>query len=95
VHHGGEGTAMNALVAGLPQLVIIHGPNHASAAALEGRGVGLVCLPGEATGARVWESLRRVLEEPGFRAAAHEVRDEIAALPPPSELVPRLAALAS
>jgi UDP:flavonoid glycosyltransferase YjiC (YdhE family) len=95
VHHGGAGTTMNALVAGVPQLVLPHGADqHVNAAAVQQRGVGLSHLPGDADPATVGPSLRRLLTEPAFSKAADEVRTEIAELPPPADMVPSLEELA-
>jgi UDP:flavonoid glycosyltransferase YjiC (YdhE family) len=95
VHHGGAGTTMNALVAGVPQLVLPHGADqHVNAAAVQQRGVGLSHLPEEADPATVSRSLQRLLAVPAFSQTADEVRREIAELPPPSEMVPRLEELA-
>jgi UDP:flavonoid glycosyltransferase YjiC (YdhE family) len=95
VHHGGAGTTMNALVAGVPQLVLPHGADqHVNAAAVQQRGVGLSHLPEDADPATVSRSLQRLLAEPAFSQAADEVRTEIAELPPPGEMVPSLEELA-
>ena len=47
----------------------------------------------EADAATTAQSLRSLLSESAFARAAAEVRDEIAVMPPPAELVPRLVAL--
>jgi UDP:flavonoid glycosyltransferase YjiC (YdhE family) len=91
VHHGGAGSTMNALVAGVVQLVLPHGADQfANAAAVQRRGVGLSHLPGEADPSTLRRSLHRLLAEPEFFQAADEVSREIAALPPPAEMVLRL-----
>jgi UDP:flavonoid glycosyltransferase YjiC (YdhE family) len=96
IHHGGAGTTMNALVAGLPQLVLPHDLEHdMNASGVERRGIGLTTTPEQADAATVGHLLQRILEEPGFRQAAAEVRKEIVAQPPPAALVPRLTALAT
>ena len=94
VHHGGAGTTMNALVAGVPQLVLPHAADqYANAAAVARRGVGLPHRVEEMDAATAGRSLRDLLTEPSFDRAAADVRDEIAAAPPPAEVIPRLAAL--
>jgi UDP:flavonoid glycosyltransferase YjiC (YdhE family) len=91
IHHGGAGTTMNALVAGVPQLVLPHGADqHVNAAAVQQRGVGLSHLPADADPATAGASLQRLLADPTFSQAADDVRTEIAALPPPAEMVSRL-----
>jgi UDP:flavonoid glycosyltransferase YjiC (YdhE family) len=95
IHHGGAGTTLNALVAGVPQLVLPHGADqHVNAAAVQQRGVGVSHLPGDADPATVGASLQRLLADPAFSRAADDVRKEIAALPPPAEMVFRLEELA-
>jgi UDP:flavonoid glycosyltransferase YjiC (YdhE family) len=82
-------------VAGVPQLVLPHGADqHVNAAAVQQRGVGLSHLPEDADPATVGCSLQRLLAEPAFSQVADEVRREIAELPPPAEMVPRLEELA-
>jgi UDP:flavonoid glycosyltransferase YjiC (YdhE family) len=91
VHHGGAGTTMNALVAGVPQLVLPHGADqHMNAAAVERRGVGISHRPDAADVELLWAALRRLLHDPEIRRAVDEVRLEIAGLPPPAEVLLRL-----
>ena len=91
VHHGGSGTVLTALAAGLPQLVV-PGPGdralHARLVAERGAGLGLP-LDRLAT-----SSLERLVGDTALRAAAREVAAEIAAMPHPRELVGPLAELA-
>ncbi|WP_274648860.1 nucleotide disphospho-sugar-binding domain-containing protein [Paenibacillus humicola] len=95
VHHGGAGTTMNAIVAGVPQLILPHGADqHINAAAVRQRGAGLSMLPEEASAETVRHSLQRLLDEPGFTQASQEVSRENESQTPPSEIVPRLLALA-
>ena len=92
VHHGGSGSTLTSLVAGVTQLVL---PSMAdqpiNAELVANRGVGLAGTHDEVTPA----VLRRLLEDEDLRGAAHEVRDEIAGLPSPADLVPTLVKLAS
>lgn len=90
VSHGGFGTTMTALSAGLPQVVV---PLFASdqfdnAERIDAIGAG-VCLDGgpEAAG-RLPNALDSVLQEPGFRTVARRLADEIAALPDAAAAVP-------
>lgn len=92
VHHGGGGTFGNALLHGVPQLVV---PDHVWDTTLTGqhlaeRGMGLCVLPGEYTPAILRENLVRLLEEPSFRAAAEEARKEAEATPSPNDVVRQL-----
>jgi len=96
VHHGGSGTCFNALVAGVPQLAVPHaGDQFVTAAAISSRGVGLVSDPGSGDVAAIRSLLQQLLEGEGPRAAAADVRAEIAAMPPPVDAVGWLTALAS
>jgi hypothetical protein len=47
----------------------------------------------EVDAATAGRSLHRLLTEPAFARAAAEVRNEIAAMAPPPEIIPRLASL--
>jgi UDP:flavonoid glycosyltransferase YjiC (YdhE family) len=91
IHHGGAGTTFTALVAGVPQLVL---PQFAdqplNAAAVAFRGVGIYLLENETDAASVRDRLFRLLNDSAISQAATEVREEIAAMPSPSEIVDRL-----
>lgn len=90
VHHGGAGSILAALDAGVPQLVVPSGaPNFIQSDAVRERGVGLTVGAEDIDSALV----ERVLTDEKMRSAAADVRDEMAHLPSPVELVPRLAAL--
>ncbi|WP_171169107.1 nucleotide disphospho-sugar-binding domain-containing protein [Streptomyces sp. I05A-00742] len=88
VHHAGPGTALGAMVNGLPQVM----PDFKGlgrpvvARAIADRGVGRVARPDE-IGPELLES---VLADEGMRAAAAEVRAEIASMPEPAGIVGRL-----
>ncbi|RPF24899.1 nucleotide disphospho-sugar-binding domain-containing protein [Streptomyces sp. TLI_185] len=85
VHHGGSGTTMSALAAGVPQLVMpALADNHINARAVEERGVGISTH--EAAGT----ALASVLSEPAFSKAARDVAAEIHSLPPPATVAARL-----
>lgn len=87
VHHGGAGTLLAALAAGVPQIVVPGpGDRRRNAELLAARGAGLA-VPVRQIDA---EALRRLVTDPALAAAAGEVRDEMAALPHPAELVPEL-----
>ncbi|MBC3840057.1 DUF1205 domain-containing protein [Streptacidiphilus sp. 4-A2] len=90
VHHGGSGSSMASMEAGLPQLVLPSvSESGINADAVARRGVGLRSSYQELSP----ELLERVLSDRAMRAAAEEVRRELAAMPAPAELVPRLLAL--
>lgn len=93
IHHGGTGSMMAALAAGIPQLAIPYfGDHFANARAVAKRGVGIdMDVDRERVTAEV---VRRLVDDASLHAAAAEVRAEVAAMPAPADLVPRLAELA-
>ena len=91
VHHGGAGTVMTALAAGVPQVVVPGaGDRTEHARLIAARGAGLAVPTREITAA----ALERLVTDPSLSSSAREVAAEIAAMPDPAELVEPLAALA-
>ncbi len=91
VHHGGAGTLLTALAAGVPQLVVPGtGDRTVNAELVARRGVALA-MPAAQISAG---ALERLATDPSLAAAAREVADEIAAMPAPAELDGELTALA-
>ncbi len=91
VHHGGAGTLLTALAAGVPQLVVRGaGDRRTNADLVAARGAGIAVDAGGVTAA----DLRRLTGDPALAAAAREVAAEIAVMPAPADLVPRLLDLA-
>jgi UDP:flavonoid glycosyltransferase YjiC (YdhE family) len=89
VHHGGAGTVLTALAAGVPQLVVPGaGDRTAHARLVAARGAGLGVPLAELS----TESLMRLVGEPGLRSAAGEVAAEIAGMPHPEAVVEELVA---
>jgi len=90
IHHGGTGTMMTALAAGVPQCVVPQGSyqNVASDVLVE-RGIGFAA-DAASLGA---DECRRLLKDDAMRETAERVRDELMLMPPPAELVPRLVEL--
>jgi UDP:flavonoid glycosyltransferase YjiC (YdhE family) len=88
VHHGGSGTTLGALAAGVPQLVLPQGADQfANAEALVAAGAALRLLPGELTAAAVTERARKASS---CRDAARAIAEEITALPSPDEVAREL-----
>ncbi|MEV6639730.1 glycosyltransferase [Amycolatopsis sp. NPDC051371] len=88
VHHGGSGTTLGALAAGVPQLVLPQGADQfANADALCAAGAALRLLPGELSADAVTEQARKA---PSLRDAARVVAEEIAAMPSPAEVAREL-----
>ena len=91
VHHGGAGTLLTALAAGLPQLVAPGaGDRTVHAEMVAARGAGLAVPAKGITRA----DLERLVNDPSLRTSAQEVAGEMAAMPHPRELVPVLERLA-
>jgi UDP:flavonoid glycosyltransferase YjiC (YdhE family) len=93
VHHGGSGTTLGALAAGVPQLVLPQGADQfANAEALLAAGAGARLLPEDTTPEAITETARTLLAPNGseFRDAAKAVAAEIAALPSPDEVASQL-----
>lgn len=93
--HGGFGTTMGALAAGVPQLVVplftsdqvVNGEHVASV------GAGLTVGMGPAAVARAAAEIPRLLEVPTYAASARRIATAMGELPPPAEAVPVLAGL--
>jgi UDP:flavonoid glycosyltransferase YjiC (YdhE family) len=92
VHHGGSGTTLGALAAGVPQLVLPQGADQfANAAALTTAGVALRLDAGKTTTEAITEQARTLLRDHGtHRDAARAVAEEIARMPAPDEVARRL-----
>jgi UDP:flavonoid glycosyltransferase YjiC (YdhE family) len=78
VGHGGAGTTIGALAAGLPQVVVpLFADQPENARRVAEVGAGLAVAP-----AGIREAIERVLEEDSFRASAAAIAAEMRALPP-------------
>ena len=87
ISHGGSGTTLAALAQGLPLVLVPQGADQFdNAARAERAGAAIVLRPGEVTAAAVRDAVRRVLNEPTFRAGAEAVRTEIEAMPDADEV---------
>jgi UDP:flavonoid glycosyltransferase YjiC (YdhE family) len=92
IHHGGAGTTLTALDAGLPQLVLPQGADQfINAAGLAKAGAGAVVRPDELDADRI----RELLADTPMRAVAEGIAAEMAGQPTPADLVSRIIALAS
>jgi UDP:flavonoid glycosyltransferase YjiC (YdhE family) len=90
VHHGGAGSVMSALAAGVPQVVVPGaGDRTVHARLVAARGAGLAVPAAEITTA----TLEQLVGDPVLGRNAREVAAEIAAMPPPADLVEPLVAL--
>lgn len=88
VSHGGSGTMLSALSAGLPLLSIPHGADQfRNAERCRTAGAGKALWPHEVSAAAVRHEVRALLDEPGFREAAGRLRQEMDVMPAPAEVV--------
>jgi MGT family glycosyltransferase len=89
VHHGGSGTTLGALAAGVPQLVLPQGADQfTNATALTEAGAALRLLPEELTTTAVADAVRTLLPHKGndHRDAARAIAAEIAGMPAPEDV---------
>jgi UDP:flavonoid glycosyltransferase YjiC (YdhE family) len=95
IHPGGAGTMLTALSAGVPQLVVPQLPDQvANAGVLAAAGAGVLLHAADADAAAVRAAAGELLDAPGYRHAAGNIRQEIAAQPAPAQVIPELAELA-
>jgi UDP:flavonoid glycosyltransferase YjiC (YdhE family) len=93
IHHGGNGTSLAALEAGVPQLVLPHFDDQIeNAEAVVRSGAGLRLAPGEITPEAVAAHCRALLADPRFATAAAGAAAENAAQPSPADVVRALTA---
>ncbi len=96
VHHGGQGTALTALEAALPQVVLpVFDDQFDNADSVAKSGAGIRLLPDEVEPAAVAARCAEILDTGGYRRAALTVAKEIAAQPSLAEVVETLTALAT
>lgn len=96
IGHGGFGTTITALAAGVPQVVVplfaFDQAVNAQRVAASGAGIHLAGGPSAAT--EIPSALTRVLTDPAYRTAAQAVAADMAALPDVAESVPILSEVA-
>ena len=91
VHHGGTGTTLGCLAAGIPQVITPQGADQfLNAARLVELGLG-DAVPNDAEPGAVGSAVDRLLGDTRLPAALGAVRDEIAAMPSPRQVVETLA----
>lgn len=82
VCHAGSGSVLGALTHGLPMVLLPMGADQPhNAARCAALGVGIALDAAHVTAAEVGKAVGRILDEPSYRRAASQVRDEIAAQP--------------
>ena len=95
VHHGGYGTVLGALAAGLPQLILPQGADQFhNARSLTDFGAVRALRSDDLAAGAISDAVVGMLDvNAPERPAIVALRDEIAAMPAPAELVPRLETL--
>ncbi|SMC70881.1 glycosyltransferase [Lentzea albidocapillata] len=95
VHHGGAGTTVAAMTRGLPQLVLPQGADQfRNAEIVTNTGLGSQLAGEDFTTDAVQEVARKLLRDNDVRAANAGIAAEIAAMPSPDDVVPKLVDLA-
>ncbi|MCI2416856.1 glycosyltransferase [Saccharopolyspora sp. K220] len=92
VSHGGAGTTLGALAAGIPMVLIPQGADQFSVAerAVD-TGAALQVLPGDTSASDLRRAVTTGLAEPRFRESATKVADQIAAMPSPTAVAEAIA----
>lgn len=95
--HGGFGTTMGALAAGIPQVIapLFTSDQIINARQVSAVGAGRDVEAGPGAAALACREVLAALEDPGYRAGAHAVAEAIAALPSATEAVAVIESLAS
>lgn len=94
VHHGGSGTTLTAMWAGVPQLAVTFAAEQAvTGRRIAAAGAGLHLSGHEAQPEALRTAVKDLVLSGGYRMAARRLREEIAARPTPAELVGRLESL--
>lgn len=92
VTHGGSGTVLGTLAAGLPMVVVPQGADqHINAELVADRGLGIAFPLGPVPPRAVADALGEVLAAPEYRAAATRTAEEIKRTPSPREVAAMLA----
>jgi UDP:flavonoid glycosyltransferase YjiC (YdhE family) len=96
LHHGGGVTAMTALNAGVPQLMIPLGTYLVSASMqISGAGAGITLTPGHDSAEETAKACQEILSDPAYTRRARALAAEIATLPTPDDMARVLTGLAT
>ncbi|MFI6097053.1 glycosyltransferase [Lentzea sp. NPDC051213] len=95
VHHGGAGTTVSSMAVGLPQLVLPQGADQfRNAEIVANAGLGAQLVGEEFTPDAVHEVTRKLLQDNDVHRAVAGIAAEIAEMPHPDDVVPKLVELA-
>lgn len=87
VHHGGTGTLLACLAAGVPQVVTPQGADQfMNAGRLDELGIG-ASVPNDAPAGAVGAAVERCLAQDTLRAKVAAMREEVGAMPSPEQVV--------
>ncbi|WP_410637465.1 glycosyltransferase [Amycolatopsis sp. lyj-346] len=96
VHHGGTGTVLGTLAAGLPQLILPQGADQfANAETLSALGAAKALAGEDIRIDAIEAAARELLDDPAAREVARAVAAEIAGMPAPEQVLGELVAWAS
>ncbi len=94
VCHGGAGSVLGALTAGLPLLVLPQAADQFyNAARVVAAGAGLCLQRADLTAQAVDRAVQQLLDDVSYRAAARSIAAEVAAMPTASSAVSAITAL--
>lgn len=96
VTHGGSGTVLGALTAGVPMVILPQGANQFdNAVRCEQAGVAVTVKPEHATAAAIGAALEAVLADASYREGARRIQAEIAQMRPVEEVAAAVEELAA
>jgi UDP:flavonoid glycosyltransferase YjiC (YdhE family) len=91
VHHGGAGSAMTSMWAGVPQLLVTFAPEQTvSGTRIAAAGAGVHLLGHQADRSTLRDAVAALVGDPGYRTQAAGLRRELLSRPSPAELVATL-----
>jgi len=94
IHQGGTGTMLTAVTHGLPQLVVPQLVDQAAnASRVVATGAGRTLAASDLTASDLLDACHALLDDPAYRIAAGDLRQENLDQPPPAAVVEELAAL--
>ena len=96
VNHGGSGSVVGALHAGVPMIVLPLGADQVpNGHYVEAVGAGAVLIAESATRAEIGAMASHVLSTPGYRSAARAIGEQLSSLPTAGDVVSAIEGLAT